>query len=157
MYKGFIFFGLINVHDEPFVIEYNCRMGDPETEVVMPRLENDLLELLVAIENGTLAGIEIKTDNRSCSTVMAVSGGYPGHYQKGIPIQFNTYKSHGSLIFHAGTAQKGEEITTNGGRVLAVSSFGDTIAEAVQQSLSVLEQIDYEGKYYRKDIGYEFA
>ena len=156
VYKGFVFFGLINVHNEPFLIEYNCRMGDPETEVVVPRLENDLIELLIAVDNGTLTDIIIQTDNRCCCTVMAVSEGYPGNYKKGIPIHFNTYKSHGSLLFHAGTKAEGNEIVTNGGRVLTVSSYGDTIDEAVQQSLKVLEGIHYDGMYYRKDIGYEF-
>ena len=156
VYKGFIFFGLINVHDKPFVIEYNCRMGDPETEVVMPRLENDLVALLIATDKGTLRDVTITTDARCCCTVMAVSEGYPGNYQKGIPIHFNTYKSHGSLIFHAGTKQEGEVITTNGGRVLAVSSYGDNIGAAVQHSLKVLESIHYNGMYYRRDIGYEF-
>jgi phosphoribosylamine--glycine ligase len=156
VYKGFIFLGLINVHEEPFVIEYNCRMGDPETEVVMPRLENDLVELFLAVHKGTLKDISIETDSRCCCTVMAVSEGYPRNYKKGIPIEFHTYKSHGSFIFHAGTKQDGEVIKTNGGRVLAVSSYGDTIREAVQYSLKVLEGIHYDGIYYRKDIGYEF-
>ncbi len=156
VYKGFIFFGLINVHNEPFVIEYNCRMGDPETEVLMPRLENDLVELLMAVHHGTLHDVIINTDARCCCTVMAVSEGYPGSYQKGVPIHFNTYKSHGSFIFHAGTKGQGDDIITNGGRVLAVSSYGDTIGEAVSHSLNVLEDIHYDGMYYRKDIGYEF-
>ncbi len=156
VYKGFIFFGLINVHDEPFLIEYNCRMGDPETEVVMPRLKNDLVQLFTAIENKTLHDITIQYDERCCATVMAVSKGYPGNYDKNKPIQFDTYKSHGSLIFHAGTKGEGENIVTNGGRVLAVSSYGDTIGEAVDHSLDVLKDIYFDGMYYRKDIGYEF-
>lgn len=156
VYKGFIFFGLINVHDEPFLIEYNCRMGDPETEVVMPRLENDLVELFKAVDEGKLSIVTIKEDSQCCCTVMAVSEGYPGHYEKEKPIQFAAYKSHGSLIFHAGTKQEGEIITTNGGRVLAVSSYADTIGEAVDHSLNVLKNIHYDGMYYRKDIGHEF-
>lgn len=157
MYKGFIFFGLISVQDEPFLIEYNCRMGDPETEVVMPRLENDLVELLMAVDKGTLSETKIRYDSRCCCTVMVVSEGYPGDYNKGIPIHFNTYKSHGSLIFHAGTKGEGDEMVTNGGRVLAVSSYGDTIGEAVAQSLNVLKDIHFDGMYFRKDIGYEFV
>ena len=156
-YKGFIFFGLIRVHDEPFLIEYNCRMGDPETEVVMPRLKNDFVELLLAVANGTLTDIIIQYDSRCCCTVMAVSEGYPGNYKKGLPIRFSTYKSHGSLLFHAGTKGEGNEVVTNGGRVLAVSSYGDTIGEAVAHSLDVLKDVHYEGIYYRKDIGYEFG
>ena len=156
IYKGFIFFGIINVHDEPFVIEYNCRMGDPETEVVMPRLQNDLIELFIATEKGTLDDIAIQYDNRTCATVMAVSEGYPGAYKKEIPMRFNTYKSHGSLIFHAGTKGEGDNIVTNGGRVLAVTSYGDTISEAVAQSLNVMKDIHFDGMYYRKDIGFEF-
>ena len=156
VYKGFIFFGLMNVHDEPFLIEYNCRLGDPETEVVMPRLENDLVELFKAVDEGKLSGVIIKEDARCCCAVMAVSKGYPGSYETGKPIQFNTYKSHGSLLFHAGTRQEGETVFTNGGRVLAVSSFGDTIGEAVRHSLNILKDIHYDGIYYRKDIGYEF-
>ena len=132
-------------------------MGDPETEVVMPLLKNDLVALFLAVDNGTLQNITIETDNRCCCTIVAVSEGYPGTYKKNIPIQFNTYKSHGSLIFHAGTKQEGEIIFTNGGRVLAVSSFGDTIGEAVQHSLTVIKDIHYAGMYYRKDIGYEFV
>lgn len=156
VYKGFIFFGLMSVQGEPFLIEYNCRMGDPETEVVMPRLKNDLVQLLIAVENNTLQNISIEYDERCCATVMAVSKGYPGNYDKNKPIGFNTYKSHGSLIFHAGTKGEGEYIVTNGGRVLTVSSYGDTIGEAVEHSLKVLKDIHFEGMNYRKDIGYEF-
>ncbi|MDQ2752207.1 MAG: phosphoribosylamine--glycine ligase, partial [Bacteroidota bacterium] len=156
IYKGFVFFGLMNVHNEPFLIEYNCRMGDPETEVVIPRLKNDLLDLFTAIENKTLHHVSIQYDERCCATVMAVSKGYPGIYGKNKPVQFDTYKSHGSLIFHAGTVGEGENIVTNGGRVLAVSSYGDTIGEAVDHSLDVLKDIHFDGMNYRRDIGYEF-
>ena len=157
VYKGFVFFGLINVQGEPFVIEYNCRMGDPETEVVMPRLNNDLVELFMAVEEGKLQDIKIQYDEQYCCTVMAVSKGYPGDYETNKPIQFNTYKSHGSFIFHAGTKGEGDNLVTNGGRVLAVSSYGESIANAVQQSLHVLKYIHFDGIYYRKDIGYEFV
>lgn len=156
VYKGFIFFGLINVNDEPFVIEYNCRMGDPETEVLMPRLKNDLVALLASVGNGRLKDDSIRFDERCCATVMAVSEGYPGSYKKGFPIRFDTYKSHGSIVFHAGTTGEGDDIITNGGRVLAVSSYGDTIGEAVRHSLAVMEDIHFEGMNYRRDIGYEF-
>lgn len=156
IYKGFIFFGLISVNNEPFVIEYNCRMGDPETEVVIPRLQNDLIELFLTVENGTLNDVDIKIDPRTCCTVMAVSGGYPGNYAKGKKITFNNNNSSESLIFHAGTKETAEGIFTNGGRVIAVTSFGDNIKDAVDRSKKVLNEIHFDGMYYRKDIGYEF-
>lgn len=155
-YNGFIFFGLININDEPFVIEYNCRMGDPETEVVMPRLKNDIVELFEAMHHLQLQNIIIETDDRACCTVVAVSGGYPGHYEKGKPIHFGALNQKDTLVFHAGTQLKGNEVVTNGGRVLAVTSFGNTISEAVENSKKVLKEIQFEGMYYRKDIGYEF-
>ncbi len=131
-------------------------MGDPETEVVIPRLKNDLVELFMSIDNSSLQNVSIEYDERCCATVMAVSKGYPGNYDKNKPIGFNTYKSHGSLVFHAGTKGEGKNIVTNGGRVLTVSSYGDTIGEAVEHSLHVLQDIHFEGMNYRKDIGYEF-
>ena len=157
-YKGFIFFGLIKVNDEPFVIEYNCRMGDPETEVVLPKLKNDLVGLFNAVHTETLKDYTIETDERTCGTVMAVSGGYPGEYKKDIKISGlqNLAGDEDVLIFHAGTRQNGDEIVTNGGRVLAVSSFGNDIKEAVNKSVKVLDKISFEGMYFRKDIGYEF-
>ncbi len=155
-YKGFIFFGLINVNEEPFVIEYNCRLGDPETEVVMPRLKNDLVALLEAMHHSQLHDISVETDERACCTVVAVSGGYPGDYEKGKPIHFNKQEDNDVLVFHAGTLQKETETVTNGGRVLAVSSFGNTIEKAVTKSKDILQQIHFEGMYYRTDIGYEF-
>lgn len=158
-YKGFIFFGLINVNDEPFVIEYNCRMGDPETEVVLPRLKNDLVELFVAVHKGTLQEQKIEIDERACCTVMAVSGGYPGDYSKNKKISGLEYvkNENAVLIFHAGTKQSNGDILTNGGRVLAASSFGKDIKEAVNKSMVVLDKISFEGMYFRKDIGYEFS
>jgi len=156
-YKGFIFFGLINVNNEPFVIEYNCRMGDPETEVVMPRLKNDLVELFEAMHQGQLQNITIETDNRACCTVVAVSGGYPGNYEKGKQIDFGNTDTSNSIIFHAGTQQQDGAVVTSGGRVLAVTSYGNTISEAVQRSKQVLEATHFDGMYYRKDIGYEFS
>lgn len=165
-YKGFIFFGLIRVDDEPYVIEYNCRMGDPETEVVLLRLKNDLVKLLIAAQNQTLSGEKVVIDPKAASTVVAVSEGYPGHYEKGFPIEFayleepEAQKSLGEeggvMVFHAGTRQEGDTVVTNGGRVLAVSAMADQLAEAVELSLDTLDKIHYHGKYYRTDIGYEF-
>ncbi len=157
-YHGFIFFGLMNVNGQPFLIEYNCRMGDPETEVVMPRLQTDLVALFAAMDNGTLVDTNISFDERSCATVMAVSGGYPEEYKKDFPISglANWQLNNTSFVFHAGTKIINESVVTNGGRVLAVTSYGNTIAEAVITSKKVLEKISFEGMYFRKDIGYEF-
>ncbi len=156
VYRGFIFFGLIKVNDEPYVIEYNCRMGDPETEVVIPRLQNDLVELFKATADGRLNEVAIQEDTRSACTVMAVSGGYPGSFKKGFAVQGLDQQGTDSMIFHAGTTEKDGEVLTCGGRVLCVTSFGDSIAEAVEKSKQVLNGIQYEGIYFRKDIGYEF-
>jgi phosphoribosylamine--glycine ligase len=157
-YHGFIFFGLMNKNGEPWVIEYNCRMGDPETEVVMPRLQTDLVALFAAMDNGTLVDTNIVFDERSCATVMAVSGGYPGDYQKNFHISGLTDldKDSGSMVFHAGTKEVDDEVVTNGGRVLTVSSYGNTIGEAVARSKAILATIHFEGMYFRRDIGYEF-
>lgn len=157
VYNGFIFFGLIKVNDEPFVIEYNCRMGDPETEVVIPRLKNDLVELFLSLHNNTLKNDVIYFDERACATIVAVSKGYPGEYEKNKPISINVSDTlKDSLVFHAGTKIIDEDIVTNGGRVLTVSSFGKDIASAVQLSKKVLSSIHFEGMYFRTDIGYEF-
>ena len=159
IYKGFIFFGLIKVNDEPFLIEYNCRMGDPETEVVLPRLKNDLVELFFALENGALQDAVIEFDERACATVVAVSAGYPGVYEKSKEINFPGVPvlTDNTIIFHAGTTLASDgRILTNGGRVLAITSFGRDIADAVQVSRDLLENIGFEGMYYRRDIGYEF-
>lgn len=156
-YKGFVFFGLIKVGEEPFVIEYNCRMGDPETEVVIPRLKNDLVELFLATANGTLNQIKVEQDHRVACTVMAVSGGYPGDYKKGFPITgLDQPLPAESLVFHAGTAQKDGVVVTNGGRVLCITAWGESIPAAVHTSKKVLSQISFAGMYYRRDIGYEF-
>ncbi|RTL57108.1 MAG: phosphoribosylamine--glycine ligase [Sphingobacteriales bacterium] len=155
-YKGFVFIGLIKVEDEPYVIEYNCRMGDPETEVVMPRLKNDLVELFTKTAQQKLNEVTIETDSRHAVTMMAVSDGYPGSYEKGKIISFPSDVSEDSLIFHAGTKQVDDQVVTNGGRVLAVTSYGDSVTDCVNKSKQVLEQIDYDGIYYRRDIGYEF-
>ena len=159
IYNGFIFFGLIKVNDEPMVIEYNCRMGDPETEVVMPRLQTDLVALFAAMHNGTLADTNISFNEKSFATVVAVSGGYPGEYKKNLQINgiANVQMRNDSIIFHAGTKLNEEKnIVTNGGRVLAVTSSGKNISEAVNESKKILEQISFEGMNFRKDIGYEF-
>ncbi len=153
-YHGFIFFGLIKVGDEPFVIEYNCRMGDPETEVVLPRLQNDMLELFEAMVEQNLYEIPIEKDPRYATTVVMVSGGYPGSYEKGHRIK-GIKKVEDTIVFHAGTKSKNDKVKTNGGRVLALTSFGESIKEAVKKSKKAAEKIDFEDKYYRKDIGFD--
>ena len=157
VYHGFIFFGLMNIDGEPWVIEYNCRLGDPETEVVLPRLQTDLVSLFAAMDNGTLADVNINFDERSCATIMAVSGGYPGDYEKNKIIHgLETLTNKDSIVFHAGTKIDENGVLTNGGRVLAISSYGDTINEAVIKSKFSMDQISFEGMYFRRDIGYEF-
>lgn len=156
-YTGFIFFGLINVNGDPYVIEYNCRLGDPETEVVLARLENDLVGLCVAATEQKLDEVTIRTDERSAATIMAVSHGYPMGYEKGFEISgLDGDFGKQSLVFQAGTKQEDGKIVTNGGRVLCVTSLHKELSEAVNTSLDILEHIEYKGIYYRKDIGYEF-
>lgn len=156
-YRGFIFFGLIKVGDEPYMIEYNCRMGDPETEVVIPRLKNDFLELLVAASKQQLDKIKITEDERFACTVMAVSGGYPGEYEKGYIIHgLDEVNTTDSILFHAGTALKDNKVVTNGGRVFCITSFGNSISEAVEKSRAQMENVAFTGMYFRTDIGYEF-
>jgi phosphoribosylamine---glycine ligase len=155
-YCGFIFVGVIKVNDEPMVIEYNCRLGDPETEVVIPRLKNDLVELFQAVAEKKLSEKIVEVDNRSAATMVAVSGGYPGSYEKGFPITGLDKAYEGSLIFHAGTKIEKYEVVTNGGRVLCVTSYAGSLQDAIQKSMSVLKQIDFDGMYFRRDIGYEF-
>ncbi len=151
-YKGFIFIGLMNMDGEPKVIEYNVRMGDPETEVVIPRIKSDLLDLFEGVGNGTLHEKTFETDSRFATAVMLVAGGYPEEYLKG-DVMTGFDKVVDSLAFHAGTRQDGNNIVTNGGRVLAITSFGDTMDEALKKSFANAEQIQYKGKYYRRDIG----
>jgi phosphoribosylamine--glycine ligase len=156
-YKGFIFFGLIKVGDEPYVIEYNCRLGDPETEVILPRLKNDLVDLLIATAQGNLHSVKIEKDERTACTIMAVSGGYPGSFEKGFAISgLDQPLEEDSLVFHAGTRQENGNVVTAGGRVLCVTSYSNKISNAAKKSRHVLEQINFEGMYYRRDIGYEF-
>ncbi|MBK7971325.1 MAG: phosphoribosylamine--glycine ligase [Bacteroidetes bacterium] len=151
-YKGFIFIGLMNVGGDPFVIEYNARMGDPETEVVIPRIKNDLVVLFDAVAKGNLHHHQIETDERTALTVMLVSEGYPGDYEKGETMS-GFENCEDSLLFHAGTSRKEDEVVTNGGRVLAITSIANNIGAAKQLSMQNAEKIKYEGKYYRKDIG----
>lgn len=156
-YKGFIFFGLMIDHGEPMVIEYNCRMGDPETEVVVPRLQNDLAELLLATAEQRLNEMTIHLDDRSAVAMVAVSGGYPGEYEKGLVIDgLGEHETADSFVFHSGTKQKENDVVTNGGRVLAITSFGKNIQDAALKSKELLRNIHFEGINYRRDIGYEF-
>lgn len=153
VYKGFIFFGLIVVNNEPFVIEYNCRLGDPETEVVLPRLKNDLVTLFEKCAKGTLGRVAIKVERKAAATVFLVSGGYPGDYEKGKVIS-GLEQVKGSLVFHAGATRNAQgEIVTNGGRVIAITSLGKDLPAAVRKSKRNAKLIQYEGKYFRRDIG----
>ena len=155
-YKGFIFIGLMNMNGDPYVIEYNCRMGDPETEVVLPRIQTDLLDLFIAVAKGKLHEIKLETDDRFCTTVMIVSGGYPEDYEKGKKIK-GLEKLEGSMAFHAGTKLSGNDVLSNGGRVIAVSSFGKTMDEALRASYASVNKIEFERMYYRRDIGKDLA
>ncbi len=153
-YVGFIFIGLIKVGDNPKVIEYNVRMGDPETEVVLPRLKTDLVEIFKAMASGTLADIEIDIDDRAATTIMLVSGGYPEAYEKGKEIT-GLEKVEDSIVFHAGANDTDGKVVTSGGRVMAVTSYGDTYQEAIKKSYQNIEKLHFDKMYYRKDIGFD--
>ena len=154
IYKGFIFIGLINVKGQPKVIEYNVRMGDPETEVVIPRIKSDLLNLLKGIDDGTFSEKDLNISEQAATTVMLVSGGYPEAYEKGKAIS-GTEDIKESIVFHAGTKKENEQLRTSGGRVIALTSFGENIEEALTKSFASAEKISFKGKYYRKDIGFD--
>lgn len=153
-YKGFVFIGLIKVDNDPFVIEYNVRMGDPETEVVIPRLKSDLVEVFVAMANQTLNNVAFEIDSRSAATVMMVSGGYPEDYEKGKVIT-GLDAVEGSIVFHAGTTLNGSDVVTAGGRVLAVTSYGEDFKEAIKKSYQNIDKLHFDKMYFRKDIGFD--
>ncbi|MGI9190495.1 MAG: phosphoribosylamine--glycine ligase [Chitinophagaceae bacterium] len=155
VYQGFIFFGLIKVNNEPWVIEYNCRMGDPETEVVMPRLKSDLVALMQTLPTQTLHTQQCELHPEAAATVMLVSGGYPGQFPKGFPIQ-GAVADEQVYVYHAGTALLEDNLITSGGRVMALTAMAPTLQEALQRAKAKAEAIQFEGKYFRRDIGYEF-
>jgi phosphoribosylamine---glycine ligase len=154
VYKGFIFFGLINVAGEPFVIEYNARLGDPESEVIIPRIKSDMFELIEGVVQGNLADRVIEIDDRYVTTIILASGGYPGTYEKGKLIS-GLSLTKDSIVFHAGTMRKGDNVLTSGGRVLAVSAWGDTMPKALSSSYKDTGLLHFEGVYYRTDIGFD--
>lgn len=157
-YKGFIFFGLIRVNNEPFVIEYNCRMGDPETEAVIPRIKNDLVDLFTATAQSQLHSVDLEIDDRHACTIVVASGGYPNEYRKGLPISgLDAGASPDVLLFHAGTKQTAEGVVTNGGRVCCVTALAPRLDDAVAAARKRIATIDFDEKYFRRDIGYEFV
>jgi phosphoribosylamine--glycine ligase len=155
-YKGFVFIGLMKVGDDPFVIEYNCRMGDPETEVVIPRIKNDLVELLTAAAHSQLQNVILQQDERFATTIVAVSGGYPEDYQKGLKIEGLDTVISDTILFHSGTNDVDGTIVTNGGRVLCATALAEQLEDAINKSRELVEAIEFTDKYYRRDIGFEF-
>jgi phosphoribosylamine--glycine ligase len=153
-YKGFVFIGLIKVDNDPFVIEYNVRMGDPETEVVIPRVKSDLVEIFNAVAKGTLENTAFEIDERSAATIMLVSGGYPEDYEKGKVIT-GLDKVEGSIAFHAGTKLENDTVVTNGGRVIAVTSYGADFNEAIKKSYQNIDKLNFDKMNFRKDIGFD--
>jgi len=156
-YKGFVFIGLMKVGDEPFVIEYNCRLGDPETEVVVPRIKNDLVELFKATAEQNLEGIRIQTDQRFATTVVAVSGGYPNDYEKGYVVNGIPANTSDRMLFHMGTKTDSGNIITNGGRIICATALGNDLEEALSKSRELIDGVQFENKYFRRDIGFEFV
>ena len=154
-YKGFLFFGLMKVQGDPYVIEYNCRLGDPETQVILPLLETDLLHLMDGLSNGLLSEIDVSLSSKAAATVTLASEGYPGHYAKGIPLELPSSVdiNEGKLIFHAGTAGDKDGIVTNGGRVLGCVGLDAELEEAVKKAYAVADEVGYEGKTLRSDVG----
>jgi phosphoribosylamine--glycine ligase len=153
-YKGFVFIGLINVKNEPIVIEYNVRMGDPETEVVVPRLKSDLVELFLSVADQKLDTFELEVDPRSATTIMVVSGGYPEDFEKGKVITgLETITD--SIVFHAGTKLENGNVLSNGGRVLTVTSYGDDFQQAIKKSYQNIDKLNFDKMYFRKDIGFD--
>jgi len=155
-YKGFVFIGLIMVKNEPYVIEYNVRMGDPETEVVLPRLKSDLVEIFEKVSEEKLNEISLEIDERAATTVMLVSGGYPEAYEKSKEIT-GFEKVEDSIVFHAGTKFEGDKVVTSGGRVIAVTSFGKDYKEALKKSYQNVEKLHFDKMYYRKDLGFDLS
>ena len=153
-YKGFVFIGLIVVNNEPMVIEYNVRMGDPETEAVLPRVNTDLMEIFVAIKDQTLNQIDIEISPETAATVVLVSGGYPGPYEKGHPIK-GLESVENALVFHAGAKNDGDKIVTSGGRVVAVTAFGNDYKAALSKSYQAISKITFQGMNYRRDLGFD--
>ncbi len=153
-YRGFLFFGLIEVNGDPYVIEYNCRMGDPETQSVLPRIQTDMMEICLAVAQGKVKNLKITFDSRTVASVVMVSGGYPGRYEKGKEIMGINGVSD-SLVFYAGVKKEGQKLLTSGGRVLAVTSFGSDMSQAIQTSYQQIQQISFDGAYYREDIGFD--
>lgn len=156
-YRGFIFFGLMKVGDEPFVIEYNCRMGDPETEVVVPRIKNDLMELLKSTAQQILDTVRLKIDQRYATCIVAVSGGYPNEHETGFEITGLKLAEEDSFVFYAGAKKEGDKVVTNGGRVICATAMSGQLKDALDKSRELAAAVNFEGKYYRKDIGFEFS